>query len=329
MPRFSVDKLVVLHLYNYMRPKGEKDPLAQVEKACQVIKLSTCMRTIYVLNKDALQSEEQQKSYQALISYLERKDMYSAATKFDCLEGPTAYQFLLYWILGGVNPKLTFHDSRVLGDVRAIWSKLCVSPSPRAKVLVELYKTLFQDLFIDSTNLSKLIPMYNSLEQKLLEAKLHLACINCAWARMKGYLSYVTVLNYACFAENEHLDAIETILTKVQRNLILRSEVPDGEDALQSSGSQAQRDGIRKRLLVVEQLLGDIKSLKPKPVLAEILAEEKVGSDVVLSSKPIKDALVSSSLIVRPSGFVSFFAHLAEEEFIQVQALSSSLREYS
>lgn len=278
MSKFNVNKLVVLHLYNYMRPKGQKDPLAQVEKACQVVKLSTCMRTIYVLNKDALESAEQQEAYQALVTFVERKDMYSASTKFEFLEGSEAYQFLLYWIIGGVNPKKTFQDARILGDVREIWTKLCLSPSPYAKGLVSLYSSLFNDLFSDCTQLRKLIPVYEVQEQMPLILKT--ACANCAWARVHGFLGCLVNFDYLAFAENTYLVKFAESLSFVQEKLLCRLNVASGEEALQSSAAEQQRVGIRMRLDDIEQLLSFLMRLNPRPQLEQ---EKRYESEDAIS----------------------------------------------
>lgn len=298
-----------------MRPKGEKDPLAQVEQVCQVVKLSTCMRTVYVLNKDALKSEEQQKAYQALISFIERRDMYSASTKFESLEGAKAYEFLLYWIIGGINPNKTFQDSRILGDVREIWTKLCVSPSRRAIELVPLYRSLFNDLFSDSTQLRKLIPIYESLDQNSLVPILKRACVNCSWARIQGFLGCLVNFDYQSFAQGTHLKNLEESLIQIQEKLVPRSKVPEGEEALQSIVAEQQREGIRKRLVEVEQLLVCLAHLKPKLVLDELRGEELIGTDLVLKSEKLAQDLVSTRIVVKPSGAINFFIDLVQQQF--------------
>ncbi|RUR11001.1 hypothetical protein [Legionella sp. km772] len=323
MARFDINNLVVLHLYNYMRPRGEKDPLAQVEKECQVVKLSTCMRTIYVLNKDALKSEGQQKAYQALIDYIERRDMYSASTKFESLEGAQAYEFLLYWVLGGVNPAKTFQDSRILGDVRQIWTKLCGSPSPRAQTLVSLYKTLFNDLFADSGQLRKLISVYESLEPTSLALTLKTACVNCARARIQGFLTCLVNFDYSAFAENTHLLELKDGLLRLQEKLSSRVKVPEGEEALQSIVAEQQRDGIRKRLLEIEQLLLVLDHLNPSVVMGKLEASEKLSELPEQSDKSVPSS-VSTRLEVDDCGKVKFFIKVAAKQAEQ-QTLDTSL----
>ncbi len=262
MSGFDVNNLVVLHLYNYIKPGEGKDPLQQVEKACQVVKLSTCMRTIYVLNKDALKSEGQQFALQALTAFIDRRDMYSASTKFECLEGVTAYQFLLYWILGGINPKKTFQDERILGEVRNTWAKLCASPSNRAKERVILYNSLFNDLFTDSGNLRKLIPMDESFDRDFLEPLLKTACERCAWARVNGFLACMINFDYKAFADGSHLEQFKEYLIILEKRLLPRSKAPLGEEALQSIEAEKQREGICKRLEEIERLFLLLDSLK-------------------------------------------------------------------
>lgn len=264
MPRFDFKKLVVLHLYNYIRPRGVKDPLEQVEKECQVVKLSTCMRTIYVLNSEALSSEAQQEAYKALVTFIEKRDMYSGSTRFEKLEGAEAYEFLLYWILGGVNPKSTFHDSRILGDVRAIWSKMSISTSPRVKHLTEVYRSFFNDLFTDSVNLNKLIPSYEHLELIEMKKILKRACSNCSWARVNEFLVYLSGFNYINFSEDTHIEELETLINYTERKLVQKSEFLNrlGIGLFATPELDIQITGIRLRLIQMEQLYAVLRLKK-------------------------------------------------------------------
>jgi Holliday junction resolvase-like predicted endonuclease len=259
MSHFDMNKLVVLHLYNYVKPKGEIDPLSQVEKECQVVKVSTCMRTIYILSSDALTSDKQSKAYQALITFLNKKDHYSGATIFARLEGKEAYSFLLYWMIGGVNPKRLFDDSRIIGDVRKIWNKMSVSPSPRAQVLVDLYRQLFISLFTDSTKLAGLIKLYYGVDRAESSRQLKLACENCTWAREKGFLNMISAFNYQYFAENTHLAHMKESLELSQKKLLDKAEFsPSGEVCFFKSNyemSVQNLNAITNRLKAISDLL--------------------------------------------------------------------------
>ncbi|WP_155823573.1 hypothetical protein [Legionella shakespearei] len=255
MSHFDMNKLVVLHLYNYMKPKGETDPLSQVEKECQVVKVSTCMRTIYILNSDALTSAKQIQAYEALISFLNKKNHYSAAISFERLEGTKAYEFLLYWMIGGVNPKRLFDDSRIIGDVRAIWNKMLVSQSPRARPLVDLYKPLFFSLFTDSTQLAGLVKLYDRGE---LSQQLQRACQNCSWAREKGFLNLVSGFNYQYFAQGTHLHHMQTSLEVLEKKIMDKAQLSSsGEVCFFKSNyeiTEQQLTAISQRLKAILDL---------------------------------------------------------------------------
>lgn len=257
--QFDINKLVVLHLYNYTKPKGEPDPLSQVEKECQVVKVSTCMRTIYILNSDALTSEKQIRVYQAFVAFLNKKDHYSGATTFERLEGQQAYAFLLYWMIGGVNSKRLFDDTRIIGDVRKIWNKMIVSPSPRAISLVATYKQLFFNLFSDSTQLVKLVKLYNRFEQPEFAEQLKRACQNCSWARVNGFLRVIAGFNYQYFAEDKHLLHLKMNLEVVQQRILIKAQLsPTGDVCFFKSKyeiTEEQLMGISQRLKTISSLL--------------------------------------------------------------------------
>lgn len=263
--QFDINKLVVLHLYNYTKPKGEPDPLSQVEKECQVVKVSTCMRTIYILNSDALTSEKQIRVYQAFVDFLNKKDHYSGATTFERLEGQQAYAFLLYWMIGGVNSKRLFDDTRIIGDVRKIWNKMIVSPSPRAISLVDTYKQLFFNLFSDSTQLVKLVKLYNRFEQPELAEQLKRACQNCSWARVNGFLRVIARFNYQYFAEDKHLLHLKMNLEMVQQRILIKAQLsPTGDVCFFKSKydiTEEQLMGISQRLKTISSLLQLIQNV--------------------------------------------------------------------
>ncbi|WP_298628303.1 hypothetical protein [uncultured Legionella sp.] len=264
MPRFDVNKLVVLHLYNYIKPKGEQDPLVNLERKCNGVKVSTCMRIILIIHSDSLISDEQIGAYNVLSEFLNKKDVYSANIFFERLEGTKAYEFLLYWMLGGINPKRPFDDTRILGNVRDIWNKSLASSSSRAQILKTLYSTFFQCLFTDSTNLIKLLDIYNGSDKA---DKLKMACINCAWAREKGLLSLFSVFYYQSFAENTHLSCLESSLKLVEKKILdkaILSELSMEVSFFKSKHNMSpeQLDGVTNQLKTIKYLLGFLNSLK-------------------------------------------------------------------
>jgi hypothetical protein len=258
MSKFNINKLVVLHFYQYIKPTGQRDPLAQLEKVCDGVKLSTCMRVILVLNRDSLAIEQQQVAYENLMGYLDKKDSHSGAIKFQQLEGIGAYEFLLYWMVGGLNPKRTFDDCRIIGDVRGIWNKILTSTNKKAQKLVPIYSNFFNSLFTDTVNLSKLLASYDQLSVHEIADKLHTASSNCAWARAEGFLSCLNHFDYSHFAANTHLKELKWSLELMQNSILHKAtRSSTGEVTFFQSAypiSEEQLAGINKRLKTISDL---------------------------------------------------------------------------
>jgi len=275
MPQFAIDKLVVLHLYKYCKPKGEKDPLQNVEKSCQVVKLSTCMRTIYVSTTDAMPVGPGT-PYEQFSDYINKKEGYSSI-EFERLEGQAAYRFLLYWMIGGFNPKNTLSDVRIKGDVRLIWDKIVRSSSPYKQKLVPIYRNLFDVFFEDSAKISKLIPVYIDLEKEELEDRLKLICRTCSWARTNGFLSSITSFDYRHFGKNSYIDALQNVLEKSEKKLISKaifSSPRSGSKVVFFKSNyeitDANLNGITKRLESIRCLLTVLEQLKCKTISSNI-----------------------------------------------------------
>ncbi len=323
MSQFDINKLVVLHLYNYAKPRGEQDPLALIEKKCQAIKVSTCMRVIYILNSDALASEEQVNAYKSFTDYLNRDSLYTRSVFFERLDGAAAYQFLLYWILGGVNPKRQFDDTRILGDVRAIWNKMQRSTSERSQALVSIYNSFFQSLFADSTQLVPLIAIYQSKGMvDELENLLKRACQNCCWARINDFLSCFKRFDYQCFAEGTHINQLKnSLLAEKEKILKLVELSPAGNQVCffktQPDASEERKMGVSLKIAKIDRLL-------------ELIALE-LNAGAVLTSELGSSAASSSSnqLDVPPSNPLPIHeANVVEEDMVgvlsDVEALSLS-----
>lgn len=168
MSGLKLSNLVVLHLYNYIKPKGLQDPLKPIETICKSVKLSTCMRHIYVLDADALTTEEQKAAYDQLITFISKKDEYSSAITFERFDGQQAYEFLLSWMIAGKNAKKLFDDCRIIGDVRGIWEKMQHSRSLNTQTLVTHYRSFFNVLFADTVQMRKLISIFRDLNKEEL-----------------------------------------------------------------------------------------------------------------------------------------------------------------
>lgn len=267
MPQFNINKLVVLHLYNYIKPKGEQDPLLNVERNCNAVKVSTCMRIILIIHSDSLISNEQLAAYSSLTDFLNKKNMYSANTFFERLDGTKAYEFLLYWMLGGINPKRTFDDTRILGDVRAIWNTIQRSTSLRSKGIVPIYTTFFQSLFADSVQLGRLIEIYTQNDVSELEVKLKRASSNCAWSRINNFLGFLSGFDYQHFAENTHLNQFEASLLTMKEKILSKVELSTIDNKVcffksKYEVSEEQIEGISKRIEKINKLLEVLNSLK-------------------------------------------------------------------
>ena len=296
MPQFDLNKLVVLHLYNYSKPRGEQDPLSKIEKNCDVVKVSTCMRIIYILNSDSLSSEQQSAAYDSLTDFLDRKDMYSIAIGFERLDGAKAYEFLLFWMIGGVNPKKTLNDTRILGDVRSIWTKMLESPSLRTKRLVEIYLTFFNDLFTDSVNLNKLLPYYNHLEQAKLVEVFKTVCQNCTWARIHGFLCILTAFNYNHFTNNNYLHLLEFDLTLIKNKILNKVELSPSGTVISFFNSKYEQSGVNlkgidTRLRNVNRLLEYLSSLKERRTEI-ILSDHTTLKEELTTDKPDDHVLI-------------------------------------
>lgn len=265
MSKFNINKLVVLHLYNYIKPSGQRDPLTLIENACQGVRISTCMRIVLVLNTDALVTEEQLKAYASLTDFLDKKDNYSAAIFFERLNGVKAYEFLLYWMIGGINPKRTFDDCRIIGDVRSIWNKITGSTGYKSQILTPVYTGLFNILFADTVQLYKLIDIYNELNIGDLVNKLQTATKNCAWARLSGFLSCLNNFNYAHFAEGTYLEEMKRSLECMKQALLSKvTQSPSGEITFFQSNYEVTKntfEGIKTRLETISQLLVRLQGL--------------------------------------------------------------------
>jgi hypothetical protein len=264
MSKFDFNKLVVLHLYNYIKPTGEQDPLSNIERTCNAVKVSTCMRIILIIHSDSLISNEQKAAYNSLTNFLDKKDVYSANTFFERLDGTKAYQFLLYWMIGGINPKRIFDDTRILGDVREIWNKTLKSPSLRLKTLVSIYSSFFHAFFTDSALLGKLISVYNENDKP---DKLKMACVNCAWAREKGFLALFSTFDYQTFAENTHLSHLENGLESMKEKILKKVTFSSTGTELtffksKYEVSEEKLDGVSNRIKKIIALLEFLNSLK-------------------------------------------------------------------
>ncbi|RUR18493.1 hypothetical protein ELY21_07255 [Legionella sp. km535] len=278
MPQFDLNKLVVLHLYQYSKPRGEQDPLYRVEKTCDAVKLSTCTRIIYILTSDSLVSEEQSAAYKSLTDFLGRQDMYSGGIKFERLDGDKAYEFLLYWMIGGINPKKTLNDPRILGDVRALWTKMTASPSARAQKLVEIFSAFFKDLFTDSASLHKLLSVNKHLDQATLVETFKNACQNCTWARVNGFLSCLSGFTYQHFLDNTYLEHFEINLRLVKDKILNKVELsPTGAVISffqpKYEPSEERLKGIEHRLKTVNELIAYLNALKASSVEVKLSAQ--------------------------------------------------------
>ncbi len=260
MPAIPINKLVVLHLCHYAKPKGMKDPLELVAKKGKALRLSTCMRIVYLFNADDL-TEEFQTTYNLLTDHVNKQKneiSYNQPLVCERLEGQKAYEFLLNWSLGGLHPEKTFTDQRVRGRIRELWDKKSKSQDLNTKELVRKYVYIINALFADSAQINKLLPTYIISEKGV--AKLKAVFQHCAWSRTHGFLDTFGAFNYTHFETNAYLDQLRTMLEKAKSKLLQRVTFSElsSEIVFFKSSYKVSLDnltGIKKKLDKWEALL--------------------------------------------------------------------------
>lgn len=202
----KLDDLHVLHIYHYSKPKGSRCPLKQFTRNTSPLAVSTCMRHIYIFSESQFKSN--QPHLNTLTDKLENPEQYQAKSDYDLFHGEEAYAFLLFWIIGGCNPKNPFNDPRILGDLRNTLFKYEHSKNKNAINAWNENKQIANALRVDGKRLLEWVsnlPPDLSYEDKLSLAKI--VCKNCAWLRKTGLLTYVIHVDYSTLINQEEMVA--------------------------------------------------------------------------------------------------------------------------
>lgn len=193
----------LLHLCEYRKEAGRQDPLKPLEQL-RPLKLSSCMRHVYLFEKN-------EKTLAALKCFLSKREASYFVKSYDILHDDEAYQFLLFWLIGGLNPKQLFSDTRIIGVVRAIWNQVCYEAASQPlkeqllkhQYLKKAYEKLMVPLFEDVSFLGKIIPHVKEEER---DSKLKLACERCGQLREQGILTLIMKkVDPSCFVKEPSL----------------------------------------------------------------------------------------------------------------------------
>jgi hypothetical protein len=169
-----LDKLIVLHLRDYIKPSGEINQLKAMKKSLKPFSPMTCSRHVYVFFD--LTPELRGK----LQDYSEHLKKY--AKTCDCLCGVESYDFLLRWAVGLESHKLDHKDHFVLGAIRKEWTRFNKNRHAAAKKYSQLMMVLFQD----ASHVRKLIQCLFFHKSEDYVNKVRLMTRNCTLSRLKG-----------------------------------------------------------------------------------------------------------------------------------------------
>lgn len=199
-----LDKLTVLHLYNYSKPKGKASSLKRFTQQVNPLVLSTCMRHIYLF--PTLDEITKQKALDPLLETLNTPFKGQSLYHYDYLKGKEAYAFLLYWAVGGLNHKNRFNDLRILGDLRKILHAEEQSLRQTSKDAWQDNKETALALRLDAKLLlGGMAAMSNEWDEEEQAYFIKKACQQCAWARDIGLLDLLPNINYNVFFEGVNL----------------------------------------------------------------------------------------------------------------------------
>lgn len=147
--RFS--NLHIVHLYDYQKPEEGQCPLELFVKSVNPVALSTCMRHIYIFTSAQLTGKEQ--VFDNVITQIQTPQPHKKTAFCEYLQGEQAYQFLLFWSIGGLNKNKLFADERILGDLRKSCTQYEKSNSTKKQKAWKENKTVMLALEMDSKNL--------------------------------------------------------------------------------------------------------------------------------------------------------------------------------
>ncbi|KTD79419.1 hypothetical protein [Legionella waltersii] len=214
----TILSLHVIHLYEYQKPESDKCPVEKLKSELNPLVLSTCMRHIYIFSSEQLTGKEQK--LEELLKAISTPQPYRKIPHCEHLQGNAAYQFLLYWLIGGKNPKKQFSDERVLGEFRKTCESYKTTKSENKRAAWEANKYPMLALEADGKHLLQLT---NRLSQCMINEKIALledACKNCTWARSVLIMNITAPLDYEMFTcYEEMLRGFLTLLQAKKSNI--------------------------------------------------------------------------------------------------------------
>lgn len=233
-------ELQVLHIYQYNKASGQHCPLVQFIKEVSPLIVSTCMRHIYIFTAKQLENKEE--SLTNLLHHLKNPGEHQIKSTYDYLEGKEAYTFLLYWVLGGLNPKKPFNDVRILGSLREALYKAESGNSVSKKATWESNKLFAICLRKDSKNLIEWVQtLPENMTYPEKEQFIKAVCTRCTWAAEEGLLALFGNFDYSnlvseteMFAHIHKLITIDEQRTTSERNKIRERTSPHQFLSLQS-----------------------------------------------------------------------------------------------
>ncbi|KGP64260.1 hypothetical protein EP47_04215 [Legionella norrlandica] len=199
----KLSTLHVIHLYDYQKPEDGKCPVQKLKKTLNPLILSTCMRHLYLFSSEQLNDKElvlKESLEQIRTPYPHQKMPHC-----DYFQGEEAYEFLLFWVIGGLSPKKPFADERILGDLRKTCNKYESSASPIAKEVWKANKLLMLALLLDSKYLVALTKKLSHLPIEEKRLRLKEVCKNCVWARTQGFMNMLVSIDYEMFLDREKM----------------------------------------------------------------------------------------------------------------------------
>jgi hypothetical protein len=161
------------------------------------------MRHIYIFSSEQLTGKEQK--FEEFLIAISTPQPYRKVPHCEHLQGNAAYEFLLYWLIGGINPKKQFSDERILGDFRKTCETYKRTQSENRKLAWEANKYPILALEVDGKHLLQLTNKLKIYPISERTALLKEACKNCTWARsvLIGNISLPT--DYEMFTCHEEM----------------------------------------------------------------------------------------------------------------------------
>jgi hypothetical protein len=247
-----MQNMKVLHIYRFSSPKGARSPLDIFCESVTPIKLSTCMRIIFVFNETQLLGTT---ALDDLLTYLQNPPPYQSKFVHQLLECVDAYAFLLYWTTGGLHPTLTFNDPRLLGQIRCIIESYARLTQGKRKQSYDINKDVLNSLLVDMKQIHLLLLSHKDRERDELSKLFDTVCKHCAWARYERILAFLHKFDYADFCNP--IDLIPKIILKLSE----RIESLEGR-SISNEGRESPRFFDRGIITTIQEIKDNLLALK-------------------------------------------------------------------